>query len=312
MSPKIVFARILRNLMDDRYKRNRAALAEAACVSPSALSQYVRGRATPSLDVLVHLAEILDVSLDYLVFGKEQEASPPELGYFAGYIEAHIQSRQAQAASLHDLVARLGSRLADKVKSTAEELLSDAEGGGGTLRLDEISVLERCSTHTTIVTIGLDREVLLLSNEGSEDVTAPSIFGQIIVDNLTEGATYEYILPQGSRWIRAASMLRHEILSIGGFDASFVDRHLRFVHVSGACVPGYVVQHIAVEKLRRRAPDIAERIAQFTYPDSANGEMGFLAYIEPGSAGSEHFNLIAQQSVPRLLEELHAIRRSVR
>jgi hypothetical protein len=156
------------------------------------------------------------VSLEYLVFGKERVAAPPELGYLAGHIEAHIRSNQAQAASLHDLIARIGSPLAEKVKSTAEELLPTAGSVGGALNLTEVGELERCSARTTIVTTDLDREVLLLSHEDGEGAAVPSIFGQVVIENIAEGTTYEYVLPEGSRWSQAASMLRQEIIRLGG------------------------------------------------------------------------------------------------
>lgn len=84
MAREVAFGQILELLMKERYRRNRAALAEILHMSPSSLSQYVRGRATPSLEVLVHLAEHFDVSLDYLVLDQERTASPPERGTSPG------------------------------------------------------------------------------------------------------------------------------------------------------------------------------------------------------------------------------------
>ncbi len=39
-----------------------------------AVSKWENGEATPDIDKLVQLAEIFDVSLDYLVLGKEPES----------------------------------------------------------------------------------------------------------------------------------------------------------------------------------------------------------------------------------------------
>lgn len=50
---------------------SQAELAEMLRVSPSTQGMYEQGRRTPSLDTLVMMARIFDVSLDYLVTGAE-------------------------------------------------------------------------------------------------------------------------------------------------------------------------------------------------------------------------------------------------
>ena len=52
MPSEVRFAQVLEELLNERYKRNRAELAQQADISPSALSQYVTGREIPSLQVL--------------------------------------------------------------------------------------------------------------------------------------------------------------------------------------------------------------------------------------------------------------------
>lgn len=46
-------------------------LAEKLYISRQAISKWETGEATPDVDKLVQLAEIFEVSLDYLVLGKE-------------------------------------------------------------------------------------------------------------------------------------------------------------------------------------------------------------------------------------------------
>lgn len=48
-------------------------LAEKLYISRQAVSKWENGESTPDIDKLVQLAEIFDVSLDYLVLGKEPE-----------------------------------------------------------------------------------------------------------------------------------------------------------------------------------------------------------------------------------------------
>lgn len=46
-------------------------LAERLQVVPSAIGMYEQGRRTPSIDILIQMAEVFQVSLDYLITGRE-------------------------------------------------------------------------------------------------------------------------------------------------------------------------------------------------------------------------------------------------
>lgn len=50
---------------------SQAQLASQIGLSPSALGMYEQGRREPTLDVLVAMARIFDVSLDFLITGTE-------------------------------------------------------------------------------------------------------------------------------------------------------------------------------------------------------------------------------------------------
>jgi transcriptional regulator with XRE-family HTH domain len=309
MTSNINFAQVLEQLMDQKYRRNRAELAATAHISPSALSQYVRGRATPSLDVLVSLADALDVSLEYLVFGKERAAAPLELGFLTAHLESHIRSSQAQAASLHDLVSRIGDRIGEVIHSTAMELLPKASTLAGLLTPAEIFKLERCSKRITIATTDLSHEVLVISDQDKGSVGAPSVFAQIVADNLRDGSVYEYIVPQGASYLQTADLLRQEVMRLGNIEPRTVDRQLQIYHVSNACTPGYVIQHFDMKKLQRRAPGIYERIENFIKLDTENTNLGFVAYSEIVSVRNQYFALIKKVDVPRLLKDVEIIRK---
>jgi predicted transcriptional regulator len=51
MMQSIKFAEVLKQLVVEKYRRNRAALAKEVHISPSAISQYVRGRARNRNDI---------------------------------------------------------------------------------------------------------------------------------------------------------------------------------------------------------------------------------------------------------------------
>ena len=50
---------------------NQHQLAEKLHLSPSTIGMYEQGRRTPNVDILVQMSQIFNVSLDYLITGKE-------------------------------------------------------------------------------------------------------------------------------------------------------------------------------------------------------------------------------------------------
>lgn len=59
-------------------KLSQAELAKILKISPSAVGMYEQGRREPALEVLVEMAKLFNVSLDFLVLGKvtcDQERS---------------------------------------------------------------------------------------------------------------------------------------------------------------------------------------------------------------------------------------------
>ena len=51
-------------------------LAQKLSISPSALGMYEQSRRTPSLDTLISMSKIFNVSLDYLLTGSEFTPDP--------------------------------------------------------------------------------------------------------------------------------------------------------------------------------------------------------------------------------------------
>lgn len=311
----IKFAEVLRQLVVEKYRRNRAALAKEVHISPSAISQYVRGRATPGLEVLVHLAEILDVSLDYLVLGRQLDIQP-ELGYVTGRMEAHIRNAHVQAEALYNLTARignqagarLGEQLATLVRSVAQELVEDGISLAGTLSPDDVVTIESCDTHATIVSSDLSSEILVLEQEGDREATAMGFFAQVLIENIMAGSHYEYIVPNRASLRHAGNLLRQEIIRLSNLDPATVDRRLQITYVPNACVPGFVVHHVVIDKLRRRAPHLLEQISGFICPDPGNKKIGYLAIVTPASPSYHRYCLIAQDDIPHVMNELRIIR----
>ena len=62
-----------KQITDLRKKRgmSQSQLAKELSVSPSTIGMYEQGRRIPDLDTLISMARLFNVSLDYLVTGKE-------------------------------------------------------------------------------------------------------------------------------------------------------------------------------------------------------------------------------------------------
>ena len=50
---------------------SQSQLAKALGVSPSAIGMYEQGRRVPTLDIIIAMAQLFEVSLDYLLTGTE-------------------------------------------------------------------------------------------------------------------------------------------------------------------------------------------------------------------------------------------------
>ena len=65
---------MLSNQITDLRKKqgmSQSQLAKELSVSPSTIGMYEQGRRVPDLDTLIAMARLFNVSLDYLVTGKE-------------------------------------------------------------------------------------------------------------------------------------------------------------------------------------------------------------------------------------------------
>lgn len=304
MADEILFAQVLDSLLTEKYRRNRSALAEAAHVSPSALSQYTRRKATPSLEVLVHLADALGVSLDYLVFGRERQAAAPEGGYLARHVETALRLAETRSATISDLVSRTGARLGETIRQTVEDVMNEDPRPGGLLNDTEVTYIERCSLHTTIMTTTLDMDVSILHPDDGGPRTSPSLFGQLIADNIVNGSRYDYFLPDDSELDQPAAMLENQLVELCPTEDDYLPKHFRIFRVSTSCVPGFVLYELSSSKLRRLDTGILERLSPFLHSEPSNDSIVYAATIEPVSRSYQYFALMQVSRVQRLLAEV--------
>ena len=63
-----------------KAEMSQLELAKKLNIGPSAIGMYEQGRRTPSVDLLIDMANLFGVSLDYLITGKEStEATTGEI-----------------------------------------------------------------------------------------------------------------------------------------------------------------------------------------------------------------------------------------
>jgi len=305
----IRFGQVLRQLLNERFRNRRKDFAHSIHVSESALSQYVRGKATPSLSVLVAIARALDVSLDYLVLGTEPDTPAPDYGGLVGHVEEAILRAQVRTATLRDFVGRVGSSLAEDIESTAKRLLTENRAAvlGFGLTAAELRELESISQHTRISTVDLEDDMVLLPGERTgqhptaeatehPDV-APTSLTRVIGDNVRRGGEYDYVIPEGQEWRRKARRLR-DAVAAADLTSAVVDRRMRFFESSRPLVPGYVVYTVDKELVTTRTERLLDRISDFV-----DAETGLVALAEPPSRHSQYYALIDPGHHRRLISE---------
>jgi transcriptional regulator with XRE-family HTH domain len=273
----IRFASVLRRLLDARFKNNRKEFAQAIHISESALSQYVRGKATPGLAMLVSIARELDVSLDYLVFGDEPDAPTPDYGELVAHLEHAISRSRAQSAGIRDFVGRVGAALAEQIEATAINVLKDSFPSTG-LTTTEMLRLEGHSRLTRIATADLDSDIILLDqgpSAESDDVqptrdsqVAPAPFTPVVTSNIKRGRDYYYAIPEGAGWRHKARRLRDAVATVGGVSTATVDRHIRFHESGRALVPGFVMYALDTKVISARSDSLLDQIADFVDAES--------------------------------------------
>lgn len=307
MAEDIRFGQVPRQLLNERFRNRRKDFARSIHVSESALSQYVRGKATPSLHVLVEIARALDVSLDYLVLGITKEAPATGYGDLVSHVEEAINRTQVKTATLRDFVGQVGSALAVEIETTAKRLLEENAAAvlGTGLTESEVRDLERISTTIRIATADLEIDVFTFSHEadheepeGASDLrlTGRTSFTAVIAHNVERGSDYSYVIPRGDAWRAQARRLRDAVGD--SVSRTQADRRMRFFESSRTLVPGYVMYTVDRALVTARTERLLDRITDFVDADT-----GLVALAEPPSRQSLHYSLIDPRHHQRLAKD---------
>ena len=194
---EVKFGRMLESLIEhSEYRRNRKKISSRLGISGAALSQYIRQQNLPSFGRLLAIADLFDVSLDYLVYGQSTGGSVTDPGPLYRYVDHALADVQARGSRHTAVVARIGRMLADRIDAVAGELAENPIAvREGLMQDEELLRLERYCRQCDVVSLNLESDVIQ-----AESGPVPGRFLSVVAANLENGASYRFILPQDRRW----------------------------------------------------------------------------------------------------------------
>lgn len=280
----------LRELLEARgYARKRGEVARAVAVSPSALSQYVSGRAQPSLETLIRLANFFDVSLDYLVFGTDSvrpETIDP--GPVASYVDTALTELQRRTADHANMVGRISRILASTVDEAARQAVEElgARRAAGLLDDSDVLALEHYSIHNRIVSKNLKYD-LITAVDGT---IGEGRYARIVARNLNLGRSYHFLLPSGFQpWDTLVGSYRR-ILNHRGATDEALDKRCLFRETTEALAVDFSLLTLQTDDLRMSDPLLYENVRH------AIGGKGDLGLIHAPSHNLNAFALMDRES----------------
>lgn len=152
---------------------SRTDLCEQIGLSESALSNYLNGRIPQSLDPIVSLAAFFDVSLDYLITGREHSRGG---GYreIEHLLQHHTVDMEQRVEAQSDLFLRVIESFIKNTRTVVNEEIKKSDSFNSSI-LDEKQVwaLERCAEEVILATPYMKNEVIY---DPESDVLTPGRF----------------------------------------------------------------------------------------------------------------------------------------
>lgn len=193
---EVKLAATLKRLIDEgEYRGKRRQVCAELGITTAALSQYIRGQTTPSLDKLIAIAELFQVSLDYLMFGEDAVAGPRgtlDYGPLVRYVEAGLSSVRNDIAAQSAFVAKIGTIMSDQIAAAAQTAAKQSATLYGMLDEEQALELERFSEASTNVTMDMD-DIVEVRSDVEKGVTG-SNFLEVVAENLAKNRTYRFVL----------------------------------------------------------------------------------------------------------------------
>lgn len=266
----------------------RAEIVDRLEISKSTLSNWTNPRGSrPAFNRLVGLSRILDVSLDYLVFGRLPSDPPANPRIWLDAVGVQMSGIRTRIDNQSALMHRLGQRLGEQIRNTAVELVGDGNGQSGVLMDEETLQLESHATSTTLAALRLDYGIL--NDQGAneaefglgaahqEDRGLAGMFAQVMGDNIRSGRSYCFLLPSihDLDWGPRVDRYRKMLEAVGCSPAA-VSRHVKFWSVDAVVGAGFVVYDLDTTALMAEYPALHERLVPYIVDDR-------IGYVMPPS-----------------------------
>jgi len=287
-STKIKLSETLGGLIEARgFSRARKKICAAVGVSPSALSQYLQGQATPSFDKLVALAEFFEVSLDYLVYGaRETAALAIDYGPVVRYIDVALTETQARNDQHAAMYTRIARALSEQIEQTAMRVAADHPTPAGLLREDETMTLEAYSLESRIVCTTLHEDIIQLRDK-------PAVMGRFlttVAHNLSRGRRYQYLLPSHiGEWKPQVQAYMRLLEQHCGGETQRVTNGCKFRSARFPVFAGCAFYRLHVSTFETEQPVLYERFRETMDHD------GWIGYVQPPS-GESHADALMDRT----------------
>jgi transcriptional regulator with XRE-family HTH domain len=265
MHRKIKFGETLKKIFKSQdFDKTKKIIADEAGISTSVLSQYINNKTKPSFESLINLANTLDVSLDYLVFGEDfSDTKIADFGHIYHYIDKNLLDLQAKTDYQTWMLGRVARVLYDKMKKTVEETIAMIPPGSnhsGVLKDSEVLELETYSLETKIASTNLQYDMM--------DKKTPGRFLEVVAKNLFHRRNYQFILsqrhPKGEEWSEIVAnylrLLRKEV------DSAQIVNDLCEFRIARSPLPiGFGIYKLDEVVLMKEKPILFQMIEKYIY-----------------------------------------------
>ena len=272
-------------------------LAGQIGMKPSNLSHYVKGRVHPHCNSLILLSHALDVSLDYLMTGRDVTVSALPPAQLDHLVERAHSNLHREAAKHSAMTSRIAQALMARIEEVAQENIKEALPGPEFLESNFMVEIERCSPQIWLTTKGL-------KDDGEADRIDVRFTG-VVAENLSKGRTYRYILPEGQKGL--ASSFKNTLKKRGG-SASTIDNNLNFQFVPHSPVIGYGLHEVDQVALMKMPNFPFNRVQDWIFPIESEYYGGYwLGHVMTPVPRAEFFTFMDKENVELALSTFHAL-----
>jgi len=239
------------------YSRNRKRIASQLGVSVAALSQYIRHQTWPSFSKLLAIADLFDVSLDYLVYGQPTGGSATDYGPLYSYFDHTLAESEARRSRHTAVVARIGRMLADRIDEVAKDLAEQPIAvREGLMQDEELLRLERYCLQCDLVSLNLEFDVIQAA-----DKVVSGRFLPVVAANLKTGVPYRFILPQDRQWDTTVIAFRQLLASQSGGDR--VRQNCAFRLTAAPVLTSILLYRLDIARLEAKEPALCAQVRDY-------------------------------------------------